>query len=118
MNFLLPFLSRLALPLTLTLALAIAFLTLTPLEVPPAIDSLSDKAYHAIAFAALAAPMSFAQPRYVYWIVIAVLTYGGAIEVIQPHVGRAADWGDFLADGLGVAIGSSLGWSLRLYLAR
>ena len=34
------------------------------------------------------------------------LAYGGIIEIVQPFMGRAASWGDLLADGAGAFVGA------------
>jgi len=37
---------------------------------------------------------------------LALLAYGGAIEVIQLFVpGRSCEWGDLLADAIGISLG-------------
>jgi len=46
------------------------------------------------------------------------LLFGGAIEPIQPDVGRAGEGADFLADVLGAGFGAALGLALRTFLAR
>jgi VanZ family protein len=38
-----------------------------------------------------------------------LLAYGGAIEIIQWFVpGRSCEWGDLLADAMGISIGALL----------
>lgn len=91
--------------LTALLVLVIAVLTLMPssqAEGPPT----PDKLYHFIAFAALVVPLSVVYPRHVGWIVAGAVAFGGAIEVIQPHVDRGAEWLDLLADLLGAIAGA------------
>ena len=104
---------RLALAATALLALVIAFLTLTPQPVRPPSPHGWDKLYHLVAFAALAFPAALLYTRSLVWVVPAALLFGGAIELIQPHVGRSREIADFLADGLGVGIGVILGLVLR-----
>ena len=72
-----------------------------------------DKLYHTLAFAALVIPASLFDRGAVRWLVIGGLILGGAIEVIQPSVGRDADLMDFLADATGLLLGLALGWFLR-----
>lgn len=95
-----------ALKLTLLIALAITALTLTPSGASgqgvPGVDKLA----HFLAFAVLAMPMAYARRLPLWQIVLAGVAYGGLIELIQPHVGRSAEWGDLLADGLGVVSGA------------
>lgn len=93
--------------LTVVLGIVIAFLTLAPISskgVPG-----SDKLHHLLAFAALAFPLPFARPRFVWPVIMGVSAYGGLIEVIQPFFGREASWGDFLVDILGATLGGLLG---------
>ena len=103
--------TSLALIATLALALVIGYLTLAPISdagVPG-----SDKLHHALGFFALAVPLSYARPRLAIWIVFAATAYGGAIELIQPTVGRDQDVWDFLADGVGAVAGAAVGVGLH-----
>ena len=72
-----------------------------------------DKLYHTLAFAALVIPASLFDRGAVRWLVIGGLILGGAIEVMQPSVGRDADLMDFLADAAGLVLGLGLGWFFR-----
>ena len=99
------------------LAAVVAALALTP--TPPEGLSLGwDKLNHLAAFAALAVCAMFG------WrdaratrraMLLALLAYGAAIELLQRQVpGRSAEWADLLADGLGIVAGALLaGWWLR-----
>lgn len=105
---------KLMLLMTFALAMLIGFLTLVPIsdsDVPG-----SDKTHHLLAFFALALPLSAARPRWALWIALAATAYGGAIELIQPYVGRDKDIVDFIADAAGAmsgaALGATLGWLL------
>lgn len=99
---------------TALLALVIAGLTLTPrLLPPPTLLTLTDKAWHALAFAALVLPAATFHAGSLLWIVPAGVLYGGLIELIQPSVGRTGDPLDWLADVVGIAAGVALGWLLR-----
>ena len=63
-----------------------------------------DKAAHFIAFGLIlwSVGVLFRRlPR--LWAAALVLASGAAVEVIQSFVGRDADWGDLLADALGIA---------------
>lgn len=96
---------------TLALTLVIGYVTLAPISgsgVPG-----SDKLHHFLAFFALPLPLSFARPRLAPWITIAAIAYGGAIELIQPYVGRDRDAMDLLADALGAVAGMALGLALN-----
>ena len=98
------------------LAVAIAYLTLTPLQVD--LDLGSDKLYHFIAFAALVLPCALLYARTLIWVLPAAILFGGAIELIQPYVGRGRELADFGADAVGVVIGAALGLSLRAIAAK
>ena len=93
--------------ITLALGSLIAALTLIPIAAGG--PSGSDKLYHVLAFAALAVPLSLARPRLSGWVFCGVLAYGGAIELSQPVFGREAEWGDFMADGVGALLGVAVG---------
>lgn len=102
--------------LTLILAVAIAALTLLPHPPgPPGVPGM-DKLVHLLAFAALAAPLAWRYPRHWAVVALAALAYGGMIEIVQPHLGRSAEWADGLADALGAFGGAWL--AARLGRAR
>ena len=71
---------------TAILAAAIAYLTLTPQNLNMSLGS--DKLYHFIAFTALVFPCALLFARTLNWVLPAALLFGGAIELIQPYVGR------------------------------
>lgn len=106
-----------ALLVTLILALVITFLTLSPPKVELNV-STPDKLNHFIAFAALVFPCAVLQTRALIWIVPAAVFLGGAIELVQPYVGRGGDIADFGANVLGVGIGVALGLTLRAGFVR
>ena len=97
------------------IALAILALTLLPAVTVPSPTWLTqvDKLYHTLAFAALVIPAALFDRGAVRWLVVGGLILGGAIEVIQPSVGRDADLMDFLADAAGLLFGLAVGWFLR-----
>lgn len=107
----------LAAALTLLTAAVIALGTLSPPGQGGAMP-LTDKQLHFLAFAALALPLGWVRPRWVLWLVPVALAYGGLIELVQPSVGRSADWGDLLADGLGIVAGVLPGQIRRRLRAR
>lgn len=95
---------------TLAVAALIGVATLTPIQNPGVPGT--DKSHHLIAFAALALPLSFSRPSLAPWIVLAAIGYGGAIELIQPFVGRSREGLDLLADAIGAVIGGATGIGL------
>ncbi len=77
-----------------------------------------DKTNHVLAFAVLGALGAWAYPRHTVRMVLFLMAYGGAIEVVQsltPY--RFAEWSDLLADCLGVALGWMSGM-ISLWAAR
>lgn len=100
---------------TLGIAAVIGALTLSP--VPSLGAPGSDKLHHVLAFAALAIPLPVVRPRLAPWIFLGVVTYGGLIELIQPNVGRHAEWADLFADAGGALLGASVGAAIGLLRA-
>ena len=101
---------------TAILAAAIAYLTLTPQNLDMSLGS--DKLYHFIAFVTLVFPCALLFARTLKWVLPAALLFGGAIELIQPYVGRGGELADFVADVLGVFVGAALGLTLRAIVTR
>ncbi|MCB1339730.1 MAG: VanZ family protein [Pseudooceanicola sp.] len=108
---------RIALLATLGVAMFIAYATLTPMPHVPGPPG-ADKAGHLVAFALLTLPLAVVAPRHLLWLLPLGIAYGGAIELIQPHVGRSRELADFLSDGAGAVIGSVAGLALRMFLRR
>lgn len=105
---------RIAILATLLLAGVIAWLTLTPNPPAPELNRLlSDKHYHAIAFAALVLPSALLYARSLIWMLPLAALFGGAIELVQPYMGRDAEAADLLADVIGIGVGTVLGLVLR-----
>ncbi|HEY9040516.1 MAG TPA: VanZ family protein [Roseovarius sp.] len=97
---------------TLLLAAVLCVLTLSP-PGPAVGPPAPDKLYHFIGFGILALPLSLAYPHRAWAVVAGVIAFGAAIEVIQPFVGRGAEWADLLADALGAATAAGVAWALR-----
>ncbi|TJZ85785.1 VanZ family protein [Paracoccus hibiscisoli] len=110
--------SKLALGLTFLLAVGIAALTLTPIINVPAPVEQSDKIYHALAFAALAFPISFFRPSWLLVAVPAFAGFGGMIEIIQPYVGRECSFYDWFADLVGIVLGVVCGRAATVALPK
>lgn len=112
---------RLSWALTALLAVTILGLTLSPPVTLP-LQGLGllqvDKLYHIAAFAALVLPAALLDPRGLRWVLPAGLVLGLLIEIIQPNVGREASAFDFLADAIGLALGTALGLALRRFRTR
>ncbi|SHK43438.1 hypothetical protein SAMN05444000_12918 [Shimia gijangensis] len=102
-----------ALVATGALAIAIVYLTLSPLQPTKLGGYVSDKAYHFIAFAALAFPTALLYARSLVWIIPAALLLGGIIELVQPYVGRSREGADWIADAFGIGFGVSIGLVIR-----
>ena len=93
------------------LLVIVSYLALTPAP-PTSADLGWDKANHASAFAALAFAACLGWPKVRHGktpILVGLLAYGGAIELIQLFIpGRSCEWGDLLADAVGISVGALL----------
>jgi len=96
--------------ITLALAVLIGFLTLSPVAELLTNLHFYDKAFHLVALAALAIPLTTVNPRYALWFVPVIISYGGIIELVQPLVNREADWADFWFNTMGALIGTLIGY--------
>lgn len=85
---------------------ALVVLVLALLPVAPHLPTTGwDKVNHVLAFAVLAALGQWSYPRGTAAVLLSLLAYGCLIEALQaltPH--RSAEWGDLLADGIGLAL--------------
>ena len=101
---------------TIIIAFVIGLATLTPVETLPNVSG-SDKLYHLISFAILTLPIAIIRPN-AMWIILSLsIAYGGAIEVLQPHVNRNCELADLFADACGAVLGI-LGGKLLLSKTR
>lgn len=100
---------RLAAAATLAIAVAIVILSLIPPGATPDAPG-NDKLHHFMAYTALAFPICAARPRVALWMVPGAIALGGAIEILQPHFGRHAEWRDFLANSAGAVTGALIAW--------
>lgn len=103
----------------LLLALLVAvvcYLAFTPTP-PPLAGAWWDKANHSLAFLVLtfAACLAFPRPwRGVWLVMLGLLAFGAAIEVVQAFVpGRSCEWEDLLADSVGIVAGVLVTLPLR-----
>ena len=72
-----------------------------------------DKLLHFTAYFGLAgiATIALGRRKAAAWAAVALGVFGGVLEIVQSFVGRDAEWGDELANALGVAVGLALAWS-------
>mgnify|MGYP000276405233 CR=1 FL=1 len=117
MFLILSLVQRFWLILTLLLLVIITGSSLWPVEFLPVVPG-TDKAHHLLAYAALVLPVALSRPKYWLWIVFALFTWGGIIELIQPYVNRWGEWLDLLANGLGIMLGLLLGQLLSQLLKK
>lgn len=93
--------------------LVVAVSVLAVMPVPPKELSTGwDKLNHSSAFAVLTlvARLAFPAGRHAAWsVALALLAYGGLIEIVQLFVpGRESEWADLLGDTIGIGIGMVL----------
>jgi VanZ family protein len=88
------------------LALATLWLSLMPAERIPSTFHFWDKAQHALGFAALAGSGLTGYAKQPLRVVLGLVVFGIAIEVMQHLSGwRHGDWLDWVADCAGLLIG-------------
>lgn len=97
--------------LLILIAGAVGYLALIP--APPLLfDTGWDKANHMLAFGSMAftAFLSCRSSKTMRIVLMGLLFgYGGLIEILQMSVpNRAAEWGDLLADTVGIAAGAAV----------
>ena len=96
-------------------------LTLLPAEaLPPELFEfdLWDKVQHALAFTVLGLWGLLVYPLHPWRVLLGLLCFGGAIEVAQAMTTwRFAEWHDWLADTVGLALGAALAWWPRQRIA-
>lgn len=90
------------------MVLIIGYATLSPAPLAAAQTPGFDKLAHFLGFALLIFPVIVTDSRRWAWAVPLAILYGGAIELVQPAVGRAAEWLDWGADISGVLAGAAL----------
>ena len=82
---------------------------LAPQADTPQLFALADKVVHTLAFTALALVGLCAYPRHLLIVCVLLVALGGLIEIVQGYTStRAQEWEDFLADILGVVLGTLL----------
>lgn len=96
---------------------AIVILSLIPADAMEVDVGGSDKLMHMVAYAALVFPVVAVRPRVALPAVVLAALLGAAIELIQPHFGRMAEWEDALANLLGALLGAGFGAGLHRAVA-
>ena len=97
--------------LTLFIMLLIAGASLSPAAQLPSVPG-TDKTHHFIAYGILMFPVALAKPKHFYFITLGLMSFGGAIELIQPYVNRYGEWLDFYANTAGLLCGYLLAYFL------
>lgn len=91
------------------LIVTVSYLALVPAP-PVSLDLGWDKLNHMLAFTTLALSGYLSYPFSAgrrALILFGLLIFGGLIEVLQLFVpGRSSEWGDLLADSIGIACGA------------
>ena len=103
-------LTRLSDALALLWAACIGYLSLSPLDRLPPITPFSDKVEHFAAYALLSFLTLWARrpgSTGALWL-LAIICYGGLIELLQPYVNRNMELADLLANCAGVLAGALL----------
>ncbi|OGA36400.1 MAG: hypothetical protein A3F75_03380 [Betaproteobacteria bacterium RIFCSPLOWO2_12_FULL_64_23] len=89
-------------------AMAVLVLSLMPI-VPHPPTTGWDKGDHFLTFAVLTILGCRAFPAHIAAVLAGLLVYGGLIEVLQSFTPyRLAEWGDLVADSLGIIVGYAL----------
>lgn len=97
--------------------LAISLATLTPLEQLPTVPG-TDKLHHIIGFGGWAGLCLFGATRRFVLMCVAIVIWGGVIELIQPQVNRYGEWLDFYANSFGVLLAFVTHFILKRSLIR
>ena len=105
---------QLDMKLTLAMGLVLTVAMLWPINQQPVGPDGSDKLVHFIAFAALVLPLARTGRIRILPLFIGVSAFGAVIELIQPSFNRSADINDWFADVIGVVLGISCGFLLRI----
>lgn len=78
-------------------------LALLPSNTVQDVMLFSDKVMHALAFLVLATLGYWSYPKHILYVIGGLLIYGALIEFFQALTEtRAPEWGDWLADSLGI----------------
>lgn len=109
--------ARLSVSATLIALAAISVASLSP--VGSAGDPGSaDKTMHVLAYALAVIPLAAVPPKPRLRIALGAIIWSGAIELLQPFVGRTANFSDLMANATGVLLGLGLAALCRLILVK
>ena len=100
-------------PITLVVSAILTIAMLWPLDAPPPAPDDSDKVVNLIAFAALSFRFSRTGQLGLLPIFVGASAFDGLIELIQPSFNRSDDINDWIADIMGVALGTICGLIYR-----
>ena len=104
------------------LVAAIVAASLAP-QMPDTVDTLSDKAWHFLAYLLLAlAGSAIATPERLWWTMLRCFLLGAALELAQGAftAARSPEWADLAANTAGVSVawliagGGRAGWGMRV----
>ncbi|KUJ80806.1 hypothetical protein AVO45_07175 [Ruegeria marisrubri] len=108
---------RFGLVLTLALMVLITAASLLPKE-SAAGPGAVDKPMHVIAYAVAVLPAAVVPSGPVLWLAAWVVAWGGAIELLQPLVGRSMKLSDMAANAVGVLVGLLVAFLVQRLLNR
>ena len=79
---------------------------------PPRLEGalMWDKLDHFIAYFGLSllSTLAWGLRRSLAWLFLGLVALGGGLEILQSLVGRDGEWGDFIANDLGILLGLGL----------
>lgn len=95
-------------------------LVLSLMPAPPeALSTGWDKTNHLLAFSSIMFLGYYAFPKKTFMVVVTSIAIGALIEVLQSFTAyRTAEWGDLLADALGVMLGGLVIVVTRKWIAK
>ncbi|WP_413847174.1 VanZ family protein [Tateyamaria sp.] len=77
-----------------------------------------DKSMHVFAYLLAIIPLAAVPSRQRLKIALIALVWSGAIELLQPLVGRSASFSDLMANAVGIFVGLSITVLLRRILVQ
>lgn len=110
--------AMIAVSVSLLIGVAIVVGGLIPRGSNPSSLRLDGPYLHAAAFGLLVLPLACAWPRQWLMIVLIATVFGGVIEGLQTVFDRAPEWPDIVANTVGAAGGSLVGFALSIISRR